>query len=215
MNVRRSIWLTTAAVLLASTPVFAGQLTFGGSNTGSVEFTGTGSGAITAAIDGISGTGYYGTGSSGIGSYSLGNMNFTTQTVSGNNFPISPAVTAAFTFSDPGGDSLTGTVSFDLIKDDSHEPDIVSVGTPYNLDITSSAGSSAFTSDFSTGGTAELDLTFAYLSTVLDNLDETHNSEYTQISSGESVPHHVPEPGTLGLLAVGMLLPLGLARRRI
>ena len=103
MKVRRSIWLATAAAVLASTPAFAGQLTFGGSNSGSVEFTGTGIGGITAAIDGISGSGYYGTGSSGVGSYSLGNMNFTTQTVSGNNFPISPAATAAFTFSDPGG----------------------------------------------------------------------------------------------------------------
>jgi len=213
-----------AGTLFTMCQAHAAQISVGGSTSGSATFTGTGTSgsppdAISFSTSGFSGTANYDGDS--LGTYSLGALSFTSQTVSGNNFAISPAVTESFSFTGGDGDTLSGTATWNLLEDNTFTPKIADNALFLNLAITSSSGDSAFLADFRTGGTAQIDLTFSSLTPspgnlrlFLDQLASTTESETAGISSGEVVPSaSIPEPASLTLFGAA-LVGLGWFGRR-
>ena len=110
-----------SAVALAAGPLLwasgaqAAQITFGGSAQ-NITFTGNGAGALSISSPVLSGSAFYD--ADPIGTYSISAMSFTTgvHTATGNFTPNANSET--FTFTGGDGDTLTQTITWTLIQDD-------------------------------------------------------------------------------------------------
>src|SRR5438874_13649310 len=115
MNPKLLMLAAIAAPLLYGAPANASQITFGASAQ-SITFTGNGAGALSISSPVLSGSAFYD--ADPIGTYSISAMSFTTgvHTATGNFTPN--ANTETFTFTGGDGDTLTQTITWTLIQDD-------------------------------------------------------------------------------------------------
>jgi len=106
-------------------------------------------------------------------------------------------------------ESLTGSVTWSVIKDDTSTPDILG-----SLLITASAGDAPFLTDFQVGKIVPIDVTFADLGnqTLLKDLAANGCVDADLISHGKVGP--VPEPSSLLLMGSGLLGLVGLVRKK-
>lgn len=193
-----------AALALGMSGAQAAQITLGNSTTAGYSFTGLGGGQISVSQSTMTGQAFD-PASLGIGSYTLTGFGPITVTNDGTGvFPIS-GVTATLTYTN-GGNSLTDTVTWTSINDNSHNPHFE--GTDV---INSSSGSAAFLAAFPTGSATHIDITTTQLVTTLVGL-AAGQTETAGISSGEVVTL-APEPMTVALLGTG-LIGLGVVARR-
>jgi hypothetical protein len=97
----------------------AGQITFGPS-TQSMTFTGNGANSVTVSSPTLTGQASDTTNGL-VGSFTLSAMNFTAGPQVAGLFAI-PANTETFTYTNPDGDTLTDTVHFTEIQDNTPQP---------------------------------------------------------------------------------------------
>jgi hypothetical protein len=172
----------------------AAQITFGNSAQ-NITFTGNGAGALSISSPILSGSAFYD--ADPIGTYSISAMSFTTgvHTATGNFTPNANSET--FTFTGGDGDTLTQTINWTLIQDDTLQPKFFGTGV-----VTAASGDAAFLADFHVGATDRIDFITMPLSggQTLLTLSGTTGSETAPISSGEKFATPVPEPMSLALL---------------
>ena len=176
----------------------ADQITIANSTSGTYSFTGTGTGSLDVSTSGLSGFGLF---DASLGTYTLGATSFTAGPETAGQFPTTGTESFAY---GGGGNSLTGTITYSFIRDNTLDPTFFG-----NLLVSAVSGSPSFTTDFPVGSVDHLDMTLVPLSggVTLDTLSGTTNSENGAISSGQITP--VPEPSSLSLFSMGTLLPLG------
>jgi hypothetical protein len=196
-----------ASLLVLPFAAHATSITFGASGN-AITFTGNGAGSLTVSTLGLSLSGNAFFDSDPLGTFSLGATSFTAGPVSAGNFNAGPN-SEFFTFAGGDGDSLTGTIHWSFIQDNTTQPKLFGV-----LVIGTRSGDAAFTSNFS-GSLANIDFITNPLSggVHLDTLAFTTNSATATVSAGEVAP--VPEPGTLALFGSGLLGLGGLIRRKL
>jgi hypothetical protein len=127
-------------------------------------------------------------------------------TATGNFTPNANSET--FTFTGGDGDTLTQTITWTLIQDDTVQPKFFGTGV-----VTAASGDAAFLADFHVGATDRLDFITMPVSAnqTLLVLSSTTGSETAPISSGEKFPTPAPEPASLTLL--GSARGLGMSCR--
>jgi hypothetical protein len=222
---RSAIWLAfglalMAGPLLMAAAAHADEIGIAGAS-GSITFTSNGNGTLSFTTAGFTATGTASFQSpSGTvvatGSASYGAMGASTGTESGGVFPITPPVTESFTYSDTSGDSLSGTITWPAIRDNTTSP---SFDVNALLSIATSSGSSTFTKDFPVGGSVETDFTLSGTVTLASLAAMSAGSAATfSFSSGQvsAAPVSVvPEPSSLVLFGIGVLGFGFWARRRL
>ncbi len=175
--------LLAALVLGLPSATHASRITFGPSTSGTYTLTGTGAGSIIVRTAGLSGSAFFDANSL-LGTFTLGSAGFLTGPQSGNLFPAFGNET--FRFVGVDGDTLNGSIIWKTFTDSSSFSELIGVMT-----INSISGDNAFLTTFSSP--------FA-------NIDLTINSESALISSGEVFTTATPEPGSLALFGLGLLV---------
>lgn len=201
------VMLAVVAIGLCSmTAAAQSQITLSNSSGGPITFTGDGAGSVSVSVTSdLTGQAFFG---SDIGTYTLGTASFNAGPVAANLFPTSG--TEAFSFSAADGDALTGTVTWNVIQDNTATPKFF--GT---LNITTvAAGDAAFASTFSAGGANEIDFITTPLSAG-PTLDNVANFALTATAGVQSGAVLAPEPGSMLLLGSGLLSVAGFLRRRL
>jgi len=199
-----------ASLLVLGLPfaAHATSITFGSSGS-AITFTGNGTGSVGVSTSGLSGSAFFDT--DALGTYSLGATSFTAGPQSLSLFPASDN-SGTFSFTGGDGDSLTGTIHWTVIQDNTTQPKFFGV-----LVIGTRSGDAAFMSNFS-GSLANIDFITNPLSSggTLDGLAATTMSATATVSAGEVNPvNPVPEPGKLALFGSGLLGLGGLIRRKL
>jgi hypothetical protein len=194
-----------ASLLVLPFAAHATSITIGSSGS-AITFTGNGAGSVGVSTSGLSGNAFFD--SDALGTYALGATSFTAGPQSSSLFPAG-ANSESFSFTGGDGDSLTGTIHWTVIQDNTPQPKFFGL-----LTIGTRSGDAAFTSNFS-GPTANIDFITNALSSggTLDQLALTTNSATATVSAGEVNP--VPEPGTLALFGSGLVALGGLIRRKL
>ncbi len=206
------ILLASLLVLGLPFAAHATSITFGASGN-AITFTGNGTGTVGVSTSGLSGSAFFDT--DALGTYSLGATSFTAGPQYLSLFPASDN-SGTFSFTGGDGDSLTGTIHWTVIQDNTTQPKFFGV-----LVIGTVSGDAAFMSNFS-GSLANIDFITNQLSiggvtgVTLDALAATTTSATATVSAGEVNPvNPVPEPGKLALFGSGLLGLGGLIRRKL
>jgi hypothetical protein len=196
--------LAFANITCFAAPSEAATITFG-TSTQNISFTGNGANSVTVSTTGLTGNAFFD--ADPLGTYSFGATTFTAGPMSSHLYPAG-ANSESFTFTGGDGDTLSGTVHWNFIQDNTPQPKFF--GT---LTITSKAGDAAFLANFASN-LAMIDFITNPLSSggTLDLLTGTTGSATATISAGEVAP--VPIPATLPLLAGGLAGLWALTRKR-
>ena len=180
----------------------ADQITLGASSQ-SITYTSAGGGDITVSIPAASPSGNAFFDSDALGTYSLGSSSFTAGPQASSLFPAG-ANSESFSFTGGDGDTVSGSISWSTIQDNTPQPKFFGTMT-----ISSSSGDAAFLASFPnvSGTQVQIDLISNTLSGgfTLDSLaaSSSGTSSSATISSGE-VPG-VPEPNALVLVGLGLV----------
>jgi len=208
MKAKFPIFATIGTVaLLCASAASAAQITFG-SSAQSVTFTSNGSGGLSVSSPALTGSGFYD--ADPLGTFSISGMSFSTGVHSATGDFTPNANSGAFTFTGGDGDTLTETITWTLIQDDTVQPKFFGNGV-----VTAASGDASFLTDFHVGATDRLDFITMPLDggQTLLSLSAATGSERANISAGEKFPAPIPEPTTLALFGTA-LAGFGFARRR-
>ena len=189
----------------------ADQITLGNNNLGGITVTGTGTLANVTIAAGTGCIASFGCATfqsalpAELGGYSLGPLSFSAGPEgAGGLYPSIGANTETFSYTGQDGDSLTGTIHWNTIQDNSPNPKLFG-----SLTILTVSGDAAFTSAFVVSGPqSPIDMTLQSLGMTLDALVSGSHTATVGISSGQAVSN-VPLPAALPLFAGG-LVGLGL-----
>jgi hypothetical protein len=208
-NLLIAVALVAAPLLWASAAQAGLEITLGDSTSGAISFTSVGDGTdldVTftsspfmgaATVDGAA-----------PGTYSLSAFTPATvvATLVGQNFTFD--ATETFGFSDPAGDMLAGTVTWNQITDNSFNPSLHDTATMGNLAVSSCTGVTPGFQGTFCNPTDVIDYTFTTLGTPLDTLvtQTMGTTESAGILSGEVTPAPPIGRGLPALLAVGGML---------
>jgi hypothetical protein len=154
---RMFVILACACLIVLSTPIVAmaqNTVNLGNSTSGGLDLIGVGSGTVEVVTNGLSGPAFYGTDQKG--AYSLGGLSadFGPPNAAGN-LPAQGTQTETFTFSDPAGNSLTGTITWGDLT--------TSATLQGTLLVATVAGSQAFKTIFPVNSKASASVTFGGL----------------------------------------------------
>ncbi len=202
---RKSAPAFALGALLASSSVYADQITFGPS-TQAVTFTATAAGlAVSAPQLDFSGAAFDTT-NAGLGTVTIAGLDLTTGPEIEGIFTAN-ANSATFHYVASDGDMLTEKIHITSIQDNTEQPKFFFSGdAPSRI-----SGDAAFLAAFSGADVGD------WIQNSLGvTLTALKGSAASSVSTGEKIPTNspVPEPATLGIFGVGLLALSWWHRRR-